>query len=224
MTTLRGTVQLGLRRLERDQLIDEKRLHQYLRTINEQSAKLVRLTEQLLDVSRIESGQLALDREVLDVVPLVRVAVAAAQDRTSHHHFTLHAPEPPALVWGDPLRLEQVLTNLLDNAIKYSPDGGAIEVDVRCTASSAAVTRAVQIGVRDHGLGVPPEHLPRIFDRLYQGHTMSYTPGMGLGLYVARQIAELHGGRIDFERPRDSGSRFVVTLPLSDSPSPPPAA
>ncbi len=202
MTTLRGTVQLGLRRLERDQLIDEKRLHQYLRTINDQSAKLVRLTEQLLDVSRIESGQLALDREVLDVMPLVRAAVAAAQDRTTHHHVTLDAPDRPA--------------------IKYSPDGGAIEVGAKCVAPPAAEPRTVQIAVRDHGLGVPPEHLPRIFDRLYQGHTMSYTPGMGLGLYVARQIAELHGGRIEFERPRGSGSRFVVTLPLSEVASPPP--
>ena len=71
----------------------------------------------------------------------------------------------------------------------------------------------LEISVRDHGLGVPPEHLPRIFERLYQGHTMSYSPGLGLGLYVARQIVELHGGRIEVETPPGGGARFIVRLP-----------
>ena len=212
MTTLRGTVQLGLRRLEQDGEVDSKRLERYLRTINEHSAKLVRLTEQLLDVSRIESGQLSLERSELDVVPLVQAVVDATQARTSHHRISLQTPDAPPTLVADALRLEQVLTNLLDNAVKYSPDGGAIGVGVAERTTNGK--RELEISVRDHGLGVPPEHLPRIFERLYQGHTMSYSPGMGLGLYVARQIVELHGGRIEVETPRGGGSRFVVRLPV----------
>ncbi|HET7771926.1 MAG TPA: ATP-binding protein [Chloroflexota bacterium] len=211
MTTLRGTVQLGLRRLEQDGQVDPKRLERYLRTVDEQSAKLVRLTEQLLDVSRIQSGQLSLERRELDLVPLAAGVVEATQERTDRHRITLQAP-PQAPVAADGLRLEQVLINLLDNAVKYSPDGGAIEVEI-ATAEPKGGRRVLELSVRDHGLGVPPEHLPHIFDRLYRGHTMNYSPGMGLGLYVARQIVELHGGEIAVESPRGGGARFTVRLP-----------
>ena len=211
MTTLRGTVQLGMRRLEQEGEIEAKRLERYLRTVDEQSTKLVRLTEQLLDVSRIQSGQLSLERRELDVVPLVAGVVEAAQARTDRHRVTLDVPQRARLV-ADPLRLEQVLNNLLDNAVKYSPDGGAIEVGlVEVTGNDGRAEW--EISVCDHGLGIPSEHLPHIFERLYQGHTMSYAPGMGLGLYVARQIVELHGGRIEAESPRGGGARFVVHLP-----------
>ncbi|HEU5314509.1 MAG TPA: GAF domain-containing sensor histidine kinase [Chloroflexota bacterium] len=208
MTTLRGTVQLGLRRLELDGQVDEKRLERYLRTVNEQSGKLVRLTDQLLDVSRIETGQLSLERRDVDVVALAGTAVEAAQARTDRHRIALSSDAPALRLSADPLRLEQVLTNLLENALKYSPDGGEIHVAVESADPSE-----VAVSVRDHGLGVPPEHLPHIFERLYQGHTLSYAPGLGLGLYVCRQIVELHGGSILVESPRGGGTRFVVKLP-----------
>ena len=201
-----------MRRLEQEGGLEPKRLERYLRTINGQSAKLVRLTEQLLDVSRIQAGQLALERHELDVLPLVQEVVEAAEGRTERHRISLSAPAGPLPIVADGLRLEQVLTNLLDNAVKYSPDGGPIEVEVT-EAPATSGTAELHIAVRDHGLGVPPEHLPHIFERLYQGHTMNYAPGIGLGLYVARQIVELHDGRIEVETPTGGGARFVVHLP-----------
>ena len=109
----------------------------------------------------------------------------------------------------DPVRFEQVIANLLDNAIKYSPDGGPIELEL--TRPSAA---SVQLAVRDHGLGIAPERRSQIFDRFYQAHGEGYRSGMGLGLYISRQIVELHGGELWAEFPPDGGSRFVVRLPV----------
>jgi signal transduction histidine kinase len=111
----------------------------------------------------------------------------------------------------DPLRIEQVVTNLLDNAVKYSPDGGEIEVEVSCPTRDA-----VRLTVRDHGIGIPAEDLGRIFDRLYQVESTSQIRGrvgLGLGLHICRQIVELHGGGIVAEAPPDGGTRLVVELP-----------
>jgi signal transduction histidine kinase len=113
----------------------------------------------------------------------------------------------------DPLRIEQVVTNLLDNAIKYSPEGGQIEVTL-----TANEHEPVRLTVRDRGVGVPMEHRALIFDRFYQAHAggpLTSMAGMGLGLYISRQIVELHGGTIEAEFPEDRGTRLVVTLPRS---------
>ena len=108
----------------------------------------------------------------------------------------------------DPLRLEQVLMNLIDNAIRYSPEGGSIEIEVAQPAPDR-----VRLAVRDHGIGIPPEKRAHIFDRFYQAHAGTHLVGLGLGLYISRQIVELHGGRIEAEFPPDGGTRFVVSLP-----------
>jgi signal transduction histidine kinase len=108
----------------------------------------------------------------------------------------------------DPLRIEQVLVNLVNNAIKYSPDGGAIDVGVTQHGEVA------QVAVRDHGLGIPPEYREHIFDLFYQAHARSHRSGMGLGLYISRHIVDLHGGFITADFPADGGTRFVVTLPV----------
>ena len=108
----------------------------------------------------------------------------------------------------DSARVEQVVTNLLENAIKYAPDGGEIEVTV-----SRAEDEELQISVRDHGLGIPVERRDRIFERFYQAHNDGYRSGMGLGLYVSQQIMELHRGRLSVEFPDDGGSRFVAHVP-----------
>jgi signal transduction histidine kinase len=107
---------------------------------------------------------------------------------------------------ADPLRIEQVVVNLLDNAVKFMPDGGRIDVRLE-----AATTTAI-ISVRDRGVGVQPEHRTKLFDRFYQAHPDR--SGMGLGLYIARQIVERHGGTIYAEAPPDGGTRFVVSLPV----------
>ena len=101
-----------------------------------------------------------------------------------------------------------MITNLLDNAIKYSPDGG--EIDVRLASVEGG---SVEIAVRDRGLGIPPERRDQIFERFYQAHGNGYQSGMGLGLHISREIVELHGGEIRAEFPDDAGTCFVVHLP-----------
>ena len=207
ITVLSAQAQLMLRRVERTGSFDPERALQAMRTVESQSDKLARLVGQLLDLSRIDSGKLKLERRVTDLAALVEQVAAAARSLTDQHTIVVSAPASlEAEV--DPLRLEQVLTNLLDNAIKYSPDGGAVEVVLRQSAP-----RRVELSVRDHGLGVAPDRRARIFERFYQAHDDSHRQGMGLGLYVSREIIDLHGGQIRAEFPDDGGTRFVVWLP-----------
>jgi signal transduction histidine kinase len=112
------------------------------------------------------------------------------------------------LVLVDPLRIEQVLTNLLDNAVKFSPEGG--EITVTCTRPTVNV---VQIAVQDQGIGLDPSEQERIFERFYQVSASERTTGLGLGLYISREIVQSHGGRIWAESPPDGGARFVVEIP-----------
>jgi signal transduction histidine kinase len=112
----------------------------------------------------------------------------------------------------DALRLEQVLTNLLDNAIKYSPDGGPVEVVLAQTSDAT-----VELSVRDHGLGIPADKRGQIFERFYQAHQNGGGSGLGLGLYVSRRIVEQHGGEIRAEFPDDGGTRMCVQLPMAHS-------
>lgn len=210
MTSLRGYAQVALRRLEREGTLDRERLERTLGAVDAQTAKLSRLVNQLLDISRLQAGRLTLDLETIDVLQLVRSVVEAAQSSTERHTIAVHA-SPVVQARIDPLRIEQVLINLLDNAIKYS-SGGEITVDV--AVPNAPDASSFTISVRDRGEGIAPEVRSQIFDRFYRAHTESHASGMGLGLYISRQIVELHGGHIEAEFPEDGGTRFVVTLPL----------
>jgi PAS domain S-box-containing protein len=215
MTGLKLVVQHLLRRLDQGALPDLGDLRRELLRVDQQANKASRLVAQLLETSRLEAGRLVLDRRVENVSEVVASAVEHARIRTSQHELVLSAPpNVPASV--DALRLEQVVTNLLDNAIKFSPKGRRIEVEV-----STSVEGTVRLVVRDHGLGIPPEQEERIFDRFHQVHADEHRSGLGIGLYVSRGIVELHGGRITVESPPDGGARFVVTLPTgleADSP------
>ncbi|HZQ98659.1 MAG TPA: ATP-binding protein [Chloroflexota bacterium] len=209
MTSIVGYTQMALAQLERPAGVDLERLGTVLRALEQQAAKFGGLVSQLLDLSRIEGGQLALERAMTDLSRLVEDVVARARLGSSRHTINVHAPATvPAFV--DPVRVEQVLTNLLSNAVKFSPAGGAIDVEV-----STAEPRVVSIAVRDRGIGIPAEHQPRIFDRFYRVRTNGGLAGMGLGLFISRQIVELHGGRIGVESPPGGGARFVVTLPVA---------
>jgi signal transduction histidine kinase len=111
----------------------------------------------------------------------------------------------------DPMRVEQVVTNLVDNAIKYSPTGGPIELTLQRLDG-----HLVELEVRDHGPGIPAEKRSRAFEPFYQAHAVSqHSAGLGLGLHISRQIVELHGGRIALESPADGGTVVVVCLPLA---------
>ncbi len=207
MTTLRGYAQLLGRSLGEGQIPPLGLLQRGVEAIDWQSEKLVRLTEQLLDISRIEAGKLQISEQPAELVELLRGIVDAVQETTQRHTLALIAPET-CLATVDPMRLEQVVANLVDNAVKYSPNGGAIEVVLSQPGPST-----IEMVVRDWGLGIPAERRANLFDRFYQAHGEGNFGGLGLGLYVSRQIVELHGGTIDADFPISGGSRFVVSLP-----------
>jgi excisionase family DNA binding protein len=208
LTSLSGQAQLVLRRFERLGELEPERAVQALQAVTGQSKKLSRLISHLLDVSRLESGQLAIEPRLTDLTALVEQVVANARLWSDQHPIALHAPASLG-TQVDPLRLEQVLSNLLDNAVKYSPDGGPIQVDLVQRGDT------VELSVQDSGLGIPAETRAQIFDRFYQAHSADHRSGLGLGLYICRQIVELHDGAIGAEFPATGGTRFVVRLPLA---------
>ena len=176
-------------------------------TIMSQADHLTRLIDDLLTASRMESDRLDLRLAELD---LVAEAHAAAEHRRAERPtIRVEAPPGPISVLADRQRLGQVLANLLTNAVKYSPSDSGILLRVTHTANEAAVA------VVDRGVGIPREALPHLFDRFYRvPGTAQKAQGLGLGLYITRQIVESHGGRIGVESEPGRGSTFTVTLPL----------
>jgi signal transduction histidine kinase len=209
LTSLLGFAELLLRQLERSGGVDPALALRALRPFREQTTRMARLIEQILGFSRLQAGHLALVRRPVDLVGLVQAAVAAAQTAASGRTFVVSAPAAlPARLDGP--RIEQVLANLLDNAVKYSPEGTPVEVAVETPAPGEA-----RVAVRDRGSGVPPELRAHLFDSSLRLPTVRHVSGLGLGLRVSRRIVELHGGRLWAEFPEDGGTRFVVALPTA---------
>lgn len=201
MTGPQIAVQFLLRQLDRGAVIDPDQLRRAVRAVDDQSAKLGRLVGQLLDTASVQARRLELDLKVEDVASLVAGAVERAQAATTRHVFVLSGPQRvPALV--DAHRLEQVLRNLLDNAIKFSPCGGRIEVELSMTGPET-----VRLAVQDHGLGILRDRRPHVFDGSHQTHADAQGSGLGLGLYLSRNIIELHEGRIEAEFPEGGNAR-----------------
>jgi signal transduction histidine kinase len=155
----------------------------------DQTDRLSKMLNLLLDLSRVEAGRLDLHLEPTDLMLLIRRVVMSVQALSPKHSIQVHGPERVDGVW-DPARLEQVLQNLLTNAIKYSPDAGNVTIQVSADADQ------VQVSVRDEGLGIPSEELPQVFDRFYRVARTCGLEGSGLGLYVCQGIIAAHGGRI----------------------------
>ncbi len=166
---------------------------------------LTRLTADLLDASRLDQGLFTLRIQPLDVMQLVEEVLAAA--RTQAHTLQSRGPEEFVLI-GDPERLRQALANLVANAVKHSPPGGAVTVEVE-RQNREEGSWAV-ISVSDQGPGVPPHLLPRLFERFARGPGSS---GLGLGLFLARQIALAHGGTLEAHSEPGKGARFVLSVP-----------
>jgi signal transduction histidine kinase len=217
LTAVRGYSEMLLRRIrtQPDREADLKALE----TIYTQVDRMNRLIGDLLDASRMTSGHLTLRPQRVDLVAMVRHVVEQQQPLTTQHLFQFSADPPsiPALVDGG--RLEQVILNLLNNAVKYSPKGGPIEVSV--TAEGTLDAGQVRIAMRDHGIGVPPESLPHLFTRFYRADNarQARSTGLGIGLYVSRQIALAHGGDIRAGSPSGGGSIFTVELPWRTTPA-----
>jgi signal transduction histidine kinase len=203
VSALAMATQLWLARLRRGQAVDPEAAFADMQA---HSARLQALVGRLLDTSRIEAGKMELERSATDLSALAGDIVHVARLNAPGKTLTLEAPTP-TMALADQLRIGQVLMNLIDNAIKFSPDGGAIEVEVAPTAD-----HQVRLSVRDHGVGIPPQDRAQVFDRFYQARA-GRARGLGLGLYISQQIVALHGGHIAIQGPPDGGTRVVVTLP-----------
>ena len=206
LSVLTGTVQLARRRGNTAD-IDLSRLLVRLETA---SARAMSLVKMLSDARALESDGLNLVLGTHDFRSLVSPIVQMMDRMSDRHPIMFTTPDGPVMVTADADRLQRVVENLITNAIKYSPDGGTVEVAV-----SAEGDRAV-LRVRDQGVGVSSEALPRIFDPAYRAPEASrYASGLGLGLSIAAQIVALHGGTIEAAAADGGGSLFTVGLPLA---------
>jgi PAS domain S-box-containing protein len=192
--------------------LEDPRLGWATEIIKRQVKHLTHLVDDLLDVSRIARGKISLKKERLDFVEVIKAVLETARGfiLPKRQSLEVRLPEQPILVEGDPVRLSQVLLNLLDNASKYSLEKGRIEVTVQLLGAE------VEIQVRDHGTGISPELLPTIFDLFQQGtRTLDRSQGgLGIGLTLVKQLVELHGGQVTASSPGAGlGSTFSIRLP-----------
>jgi PAS domain S-box-containing protein len=179
-----------------------------LHNIKTQTNRLHKLVDDLLDVSRLQTGKLTFEKEIFRVDELVKESVEEYHAITDHK---LILKRSPALsVCADRFRIYQVLTNLMNNAVKYSPNGKPITLNVLHDGPNAIIC------VQDHGIGIEKLQQKKIFDRLYQveDNTVKTYPGFGMGLYISREIVKRHGGRMWVESEKGKGSAFYFSLPL----------
>jgi CheY-like chemotaxis protein/two-component sensor histidine kinase len=186
------------------------------RTIDRQSEHLAHILDDMMDVSRIARGKMTVEPKTIDLNEVIRRAVETARPsiEMGKHHLTMELPTKGLFVRGDFHRLAQLLTNLLNNAARYSEDGGLIFIDAT-TENGNGVVR-----VRDSGRGIAPENLDRIFNMFIQGREPNDKKGggLGVGLALARNIAQLHNGSLDaYSEGEDKGSEFIFKIPLAES-------
>jgi signal transduction histidine kinase len=215
LTTLLGHAQLLRRRLAHEaararDLTDTD-------TIIAQAQRVNQLLSDLLDASNVTSGQLTIQAEPLELVALVAQLVAELSPSAPTHTLTYTAHRGPLVIVGDAGRLQQVLHNLIRNAMKYSPAGSTVAVATDRAGSRARLT------VSDAGVGIPAAELPHLFKRFYRVTRASgeQISGSGIGLYVVKDIVARHGGVIDVQSTEGVGSTFTVYLPLALPPGPP---
>ena len=206
LTSLQLASGFVVRELDRGRELDTRTLRATAAALGSQTRRLGMLVDQLLDTVRVQADRMDLSISEQDIAEIASRVAHEIQATTAGHEIRVDA-DGPVRAAVDPVRIEQVIRNLLDNAIKFSPGG---DVAVGVAASNGQVT----LDVRDHGPGIPPESRERIFDRFYQARADSGGRGLGLGLYVSRHIVELHGGTIAAEFPADGGTRILVRLPV----------
>jgi len=205
---------LGWAQLLRSQRLDEQTGERALRTIVRNTRSLAEIIDDLLDVSRIITGNLKLEARPIALVPIIEAAIDSISLAADAKRIDLNTCVDPAagLVLGDPNRLQQVVWNLLSNAIKFTPAGGTVEVKLEKTPSEARIT------VADTGEGISTAFLPYVFDRFRQADS-TFTRkhgGLGLGLAIVRHLVEIHGGSVAAHSAGEGrGALFTVTLPLA---------
>jgi signal transduction histidine kinase len=187
---------------------DEATARRFLEIIDAETNRLVKLVDDLMDLSRLEAKGAALELAPVDLAALVEETVTRLRPLAGSRRLEVHPGPGPVTVVGDRDRLAQVLTNLIDNAIKFTPESGRVEVTWRRQDGTVILT------VRDTGQGIPPADLPHIFERFYKANrSRSAATGSGLGLAIARHIVEAHGGRITVHSREGVGTTFAVVLP-----------
>ena len=209
---------LGYARLLRSREYGRDETSRYLEVIQEQGVRLTSLLDHFLDSENVEAGKLDLVPETFDLRQLITRETQLVADSSHLHRFEVTGAEAPLPVRADRDRIAQVFGNLLGNAVKYSPEGGLVEV------TGLERGNTVRVEVRDEGIGVSEEHHSRLFTRFFRGDALeSGIPGTGLGLSVSREIVEAHGGRVGFESKAGTGSCFWFELPLAAVPEREPA-
>jgi PAS domain S-box-containing protein len=206
ITVLRGFTQLLTRQLDQQGMHEPVSL---LKTMDLQIAKLVKLIDELLDASKIQAGRLDYEEKPVDLDALVHETVELLRANTPSH--TLHVTGAThATIQGDKDRLGQVLINLITNAVKYSPEANRVDIALSSSQNTASIS------IRDYGVGIAPTHQKHIFDRFYRVHDSSNKSfkGLGLGLYIAHDIVQRHGGNLTIESEEGKGSTFTISLPL----------
>ncbi len=213
LASIKAHADLLHRRATRSSVPEAQAMAPSLAQISARVSRMAAQLQQLLDLARLEIGQpLDLQRELTDLAALARRVVEEALQTAGRHAVRVEAAGPLVGNW-DPARLERVLTNLLDNAIKYSPAGGEVVVSVESEGSGPEAWAVLR--VRDRGIGIPADDLPRVFERFHRGANVAgRIPGTGLGLAGAKQIVEQHGGSIAVESQEGQGTTVTVRLPL----------
>jgi PAS domain S-box-containing protein len=213
LTPLKLHLQALRQHADAGQLLQPARVDKALSQVR----RLSGLINDLLDVSRIEAGRLELERGPLALPELVCEAVADFRPVCPQHHFECRKPAEPLVILGDRGRLAQVLANLLENAVKYSPMGGAVRITIERRGAEAVVA------VADSGIGIPADQQEHLFERFFRARNapISGFGGLGLGLYICRDIVQRHGGRIWVESEVERGSTFHVALPIQEPASSP---
>jgi hypothetical protein len=208
VTAVLGYAQLLQRRVERGALTLD-RVQQPIRAIADHAQRMDRLITLLLESIRVEQGHLVLERAPVDLRRSLTRVVHDLQRLAERHTLALDLPSTALLVEGDAVRLQHVLYQLVQNAMKYSPEGGTI------TVTGQHAGPQVVILVTDEGMGIPAADLPHVFDRFYRASNLPQTTisGIGLGLYLVKEVVALHGGTVDVESAVGQGTTVRVTLP-----------
>ncbi len=211
ITVLKGFTQILMRKLNQQGVEQSLAM---LQKIDAQTRRLVKLIDELLDASKIQAGRLEYEAEPVDLDSLVHETTEVLQP-SSPTHILRVSGKTDAIILGDKDRLGQVLTNLITNAIKYSPQASSVDI-LLSSSEKAAIVR-----VRDYGVGIAPIHQQHVFDRFYRAHDASDKTfrGLGMGLYIAHEIVKRHGGNLTVESEEGKGSTFTLSLPLHKEPS-----
>lgn len=199
----------GFSEILRTKDMEPEKKEEFYRIILNESERLSRLINNLLNLSQIEAG-IELNRDMIDVAELVEEDMEFFQSQSDIHDLQHLGTKQLPRIYADPDRVHQIIKNLLANAIKYSPEGGPVEVETGVEGKYVTIT------IIDHGIGIPPEELPRIFERFrrVEREEMSSISGSGLGLAIVKHLVELHGGKIKVRSQPGEGSAFTVFLPI----------